>query len=375
MPICSTCGGNISAHDATCPYCGETLTSGGAADWDLLTDDVSLLSPPPAAPSAAAPPPWEGFGNAPGAPQEDWLLSADELNAPSMAPQPLPVPPWTPTPAPPQPPVAPWASPARQEPALPPWTPVTPAPAPPSNTGFTEMNLVFDVEEPGAAPPIPPQGIAPTAAVPIQNVQPAWQAPVVAVPQPAPVIPAPIPQPLAPTPPAAARVCPSCGRTYGPGHRDDFCDCGAELVASRPPPAPAPAPVPATPAPKPAAGPQRPPAGTRCLVLYGADKRPVQYFPLGKDAMLIGRLDPASGCFPDIDVSEWVDAVTARKVSRKHALILHVRGSDSFTLRPLPGNTGTQVNAQLCPGPDDVPLAPGTRVILGGAVRLKFEVT
>jgi pSer/pThr/pTyr-binding forkhead associated (FHA) protein len=109
-------------------------------------------------------------------------------------------------------------------------------------------------------------------------------------------------------------------------------------------------------------------------VLYGADKKPVAYFPLDRDAMLIGRIDAVSGCFPQIDVSEWVDEATARRVSRKHALLLHVRGSDNFVLRPLPGNTGTQVNAEMCAGAD-VPLAVGARVILGGAVRFKFEVT
>jgi hypothetical protein len=109
-------------------------------------------------------------------------------------------------------------------------------------------------------------------------------------------------------------------------------------------------------------------------VLYGADKQPVYYFALEKDATLVGRLDAASGCFPEIDVSEHVDEATARKVSRKHALILRSRSSDSFTLRPLPGNTGTQVEKQMLTGTDEMPLAPGTRVILGGEVRFKFEV-
>jgi pSer/pThr/pTyr-binding forkhead associated (FHA) protein len=99
----------------------------------------------------------------------------------------------------------------------------------------------------------------------------------------------------------------------------------------------------------------------------------VQFFPLTKDAVAIGRLDAVNGCFPDIDVSEWVDEKTARKVSRRHALVLRARAGNSFALRPLPGNTGTQVNAAMVSGSEDVPLAPGTRVILGGVVRFKFE--
>jgi hypothetical protein len=109
-------------------------------------------------------------------------------------------------------------------------------------------------------------------------------------------------------------------------------------------------------------------------VLYGADRKPVHYFALSKDATLVGRLDAANGCFPEIDVSEHVDEAMARKVSRKHALILRSRSSDSFTLRPLPGNTGTQVGMLMLLGTEEVPLTPGTRIVLGGAVRFMFEV-
>jgi hypothetical protein len=55
-------------------------------------------------------------------------------------------------------------------------------------------------------------------------------------------------------------------------------------------------------------------------------------------------------------------------------LILRSRSSDSFALRPLAGNTGTQVGMLMLLGTEEVPLTPGTRVILGGAVRFKFEV-
>ena len=37
--------------------------------------------------------------------------------------------------------------------------------------------------------------------------------------------------------------------------------------------------------------------------------------------------------------------------------------------------TGTQVDADMVPALLDYPLAPGTRLILGGAVRFKFEIT
>src|SRR5438876_6010797 len=102
------------------------------------------------------------------------------------------------------------------------------------------------------------------------------------------------------------RACPACGKTYAPDYRDTFCVCGVELIAE--------ATTAAVAAP---AGPHRPPPGTRCLVLYGAERQPLQYFPLTKDVTLIGRLDAVEGSFPDIDVRPFVDEATARKMSRR----------------------------------------------------------
>jgi hypothetical protein len=39
--------------------------------------------------------------------------------------------------------------------------------------------------------------------------------------------------------------------------------------------------------------------------------------------------------------------------SARHALILHSRATDAYTIRPLPGNTGTQIEADMVtPGQD-----------------------
>jgi hypothetical protein len=175
-------------------------------------------------------------------------------------------------------------------------------------------------------------------------------------------------------------ICSVCGDVLTPGAT--VCAlCGTSLHAAgpavppwkdealpwnaldEPPPAPARVVVPVAPA-----------AGTRCLVLYGADKKPLHYFPLRHDVTLIGRLDALQGSFPGIDLGEWLDGATARKVSRKHALVLYARTDDRFSLRPLAGNTGTQIDADMVPPLKDYPLRPGTRLVLGGAVRLKFEV-
>jgi hypothetical protein len=120
--------------------------------------------------------------------------------------------------------------------------------------------------------------------------------------------------------------------------------------------------------------PVKPPPGTPCMVLYGPDKQPLQYFPLTKDAVVIGRLDAVAGIFPDIDLDAWFDRPTIRKISRQHALILRTRATGTFALRPLAGNTGTQLETQMVQPLQDYPLTPGQRIILGGVIRLKFEV-
>lgn len=183
--------------------------------------------------------------------------------------------------------------------------------------------------------------------------------------------PAAVPKNLA----AGSRYCPSCGIVYDSEYTDAFCICGTELQGAAPP---APVAVAAAPPPEvevvtrpPAV---KPPPGTRCLVLIGPDREPIQYFALTKDVTVVGRLDAPGGNFPDIDVEEWLDSVNARKVSRQHALILRSRASGEVKLRPLPGNTGTQVETEMVLPLEDCPLAPGARIILGGAARFRFEI-
>jgi hypothetical protein len=170
---------------------------------------------------------------------------------------------------------------------------------------------------------------------------------------------------------SSVRNCPCCNKTYGPDYADTFCLCGVELEFADAGGAAAPT---ALMAPGPDKAVERPAPGARCLVLYGPDRQPLHYFPLSRDVTVVGRQDPVAGHFPDIDLSTWLDEGTARKVSRSHALVLHSRLNDTFALRPLPGNTGTQIEAEMVPPQQDYPLRPGTRMILGGAVRFKFEI-
>jgi hypothetical protein len=166
------------------------------------------------------------------------------------------------------------------------------------------------------------------------------------------------------------RVCSMCGKAYGPEYADSFCLCGFELVSSGP--ATAPPVVPEVPPPVVV---DRPPPGTRCLVLYGPDRLPRHFFPLTKDITSIGRQDVVEGSFPDIDLTEWLDESAVRRVSRQHALVLRSRANNTFTLRPLAGNTGTQLETEMLPAQQDFPLQPGNRLVLGGVARLKFEIS
>jgi hypothetical protein len=165
------------------------------------------------------------------------------------------------------------------------------------------------------------------------------------------------------------RTCSMCGKVYGPEYKDTFCLCGFELIGN-PPPAPPPE------IPNMSATVQdRPMPGAHCLVLYGPDKQPLRFFVLSKDVTLIGRQDPVEASFPEIDLAEFLDEATARRVSRQHALILHARINNSYSLRPLAGNTGTQLESEMLTAQQDYPLKPGQRIILGGVVRFKFEIT
>jgi hypothetical protein len=212
---------------------------------------------------------------------------------------------------------------------------------------------------------------------------------------PAPVAPTAVP--IAPTaaPVAAAashgtsRVCPICQAQYGPDYQDEFCNCGGELVAgpaaTKPAAVPQPTVAPSTaaaavtpssPAPAPAGPtkPVRPAAGTVCLVVYSEQKEPLHYCPIVKDVTIIGRSDPVRGDFPDLDLSELFDTSVSRRISRKHIMVLRSRTTGTYAIRPLGGNTGTQIEKELATPLQDYPLTSGTRLVLGGVVRLKFEV-
>jgi uncharacterized protein (UPF0212 family) len=122
---------------------------------------------------------------------------------------------------------------------------------------------------------------------------------------------------IEPGPPA----CPACGEPVEVG--DKFCsNCGALQPTAGAPAAPAvvtpPAPVEAAPPVAPA-----PPAGLRLIVVASGAEIPL---PI-QDEILIGREDPVSGIFPDVDLTPH--GGEAGGVSRRHAR-LHKIGDEYF---------------------------------------------
>lgn len=83
-------------------------------------------------------------------------------------------------------------------------------------------------------------------------------------------------------------------------------------------------------------------------------------FPLQVGDNMVGRWDPDSGAFPEVDLE--ADDTEAR-ISRKHALI---RVSDKITIEDIGSLNGTFVNrgSRLEPG-SPIPLKDGDEIIIG----------
>jgi hypothetical protein len=178
-----------------------------------------------------------------------------------------------------------------------------------------------------------------------------------AAPVPAPAAtPVPPPPAAAPAPaPAAAPVCSNCGAQLEPG--SNFCDmCGAKVEPVAPPvpppaPTPAPLPTPTPPAQPPPVTPAPPPAYAPGAAIQGRmvvqGTNAALPFPPGKTELIVGREDPVSGIFPDIDLTDH--GGDEGGVSRRHARIF-VEGSELF-IEDLNSTNYTYVNQQkLTPG-------------------------
>jgi hypothetical protein len=182
--------------------------------------------------------------------------------------------------------------------------------------------------------------------------------------------------------------CSECGYENMDGL--DYCDgCGAKLspdasaaagAAPEPSAEPAPAAEPAAPAEeakpseaptgeiKPESAPAAAPAAAAAAAPFKAKLKIVrgsprkdQEFPLEDGNNLVGRWDPETGSFPEVDLD--ADDPEA-KISRKHALIRIADGK--ITVEDIGSLNGTYVNRgqRLQPG-SPVELKTGDEIIIG----------
>lgn len=115
------------------------------------------------------------------------------------------------------------------------------------------------------------------------------------------------------------------------------------------------------------------PAVTARLVVEGTSDLSAPVFVLQKDENLIGRRDPVSNIFPEVDLSKY-DPQT--KISRRHARIW--REGINFMLEDLGSSNGTSIessgaNIFRLPPRQPYKLAAGDRIRIGDA-RLHFIV-
>lgn len=131
----------------------------------------------------------------------------------------------------------------------------------------------------------------------------------------------------------------------------------AQPAAPAAAPSPAAEPAPAAAAPAPAAGVAA--FKAKFVVVRGGRKN--QEFPLEEGNNLIGRWDPETGSFPEVDLD--ADDPEA-KISRKHALLRIENGK--LTVEDIGSLNGTYVNRQprLQPG-TPVDLKNGDEIIIG----------
>ncbi len=146
-----------------------------------------------------------------------------------------------------------------------------------------------------------------------------------------------------PPPEAAAPTCPACGSEIEAG--DAFCStCGFALQAVAVPSA---APAPAA---KPAA------AGPRLIVSASGAEIPLP----DKDEITVGREDPVSGIFPDVDLTPHGGEEGG--VSRRHARL--IRESGQYYVEDLDSTNFTFVNQQK--------LTPKARQQVGEGDEIRF---
>ena len=168
--------------------------------------------------------------------------------------------------------------------------------------------------------------------------------------------------------------CPVCGHPNVPGAV--FCEnCGAEMSASPasqpvsepvaiPVEAPAPEPTP-QPVPQPVVVPVAPLTAIPGSLLVHSTNASLP-IPPGKQTIVLGREDPVSGIFPDIDLDPHGGLETG--VGRQHARLVLQNGQ--VFLEDLDSVNGTALNRQRLAPRQPSPVKDGDEIRLGKLVLL-----
>ena len=161
--------------------------------------------------------------------------------------------------------------------------------------------------------------------------------------------------------PLPSGTCPNCHAIVHAG--DNYCDsCGHLLRAPGAAGAPL---VVSYDDIEPDAG-RRPVVIPRLLVLPAGN---VLSLVPGQDHYVIGRVDPASGSYPDVDLVPFGGEEGG--VSRRHARI--IRADDRFLIEDLNSVNHTFLNKEKLPAEEAQPLQDGDEIRLG-RVLLRFKV-
>ena len=97
------------------------------------------------------------------------------------------------------------------------------------------------------------------------------------------------------------------------------------------------------------------------------NRAPVHAHPIEQDETLIGRYDPTSDAYPDLDLTPYDPD---RVISRKHCYVYRQGGHHQVYAI---SNAGTQVNNELVSIGRRLDFGLGDVLILGGGVAIKFE--
>jgi pSer/pThr/pTyr-binding forkhead associated (FHA) protein len=166
-------------------------------------------------------------------------------------------------------------------------------------------------------------------------------------------------------------ICPNCQHANIAG--SVFCEnCGSQLAqAATPPPAPGQSGLkPAVPAAQPPAAAAPAPAESMVVGrLVIQDSQVTLPIPPGKQVIIIGREDPVSGVFPDIDLDPHGGHEAG--VGRRHAQLMVKEGQ--IYIEDLDSVNGTAVNRQRLAARQPQPLKSGDELRLGKMALIYYS--